>query len=178
MKTYTLIGLAGKKQSGKDSFCAALAKHAPVKRIALADPLKDEVYNYVLKPFDIDRRALDDDRKENFRLILQGWGTDFRRKMFGNDYWVQKLIERLDSEEFKSFQGFIVIRDIRFEDEAKFVDQNGILIRINRANYSLEDTHSSEKALDHYHFPVVVENDGTLADLDDKAKEFLEQLEK
>lgn len=184
-----VIGLSGKKYSGKDTFCSAIQKVSdlPVKRIALADPLKDEVYQFILKPHNIDRQALDDARKKHFRLILQGWGTDFKRYFFGTDYWIIKLDETLKSPAFKDFQGIVVITDIRFRDEAEYVNKiNGILVRIVRPEKSFWrslvnrlrklDNHPSETALDDYKFDNYICNDGTIEDLEQKAEVFIENL--
>lgn len=174
-----LIGLSGKKEAGKDSFYNALAQVAnvPIMRMALADPLKDEVYEYILKPHGIDREALDDERKKHFRLILQGWGTDFKRNFFGSDYWVKVFDKRLQEIKASGFDGIVVITDIRFLDEANYVKSvDGVLVRIDRPNHRTTDSHSSENALDDYSFDEWITNDGSIEDLLIPAKAFLANL--
>jgi phosphomevalonate kinase len=185
-----VVGLSGKKYSGKDTFCAAMQKvcDLPVVRVALADPLKDEVYEHILKPHNIDRQALDDNRKQYFRLILQGWGTDFKRNFYGNDYWVRCLEQKLTSPEFKDFKGIVVVTDVRFLDEVNFIkDTGGAVYRITRpeptlikrilAKFKKKDNHPSECALDNYkYFDAHIINDGSIEDLESKAEIILEKL--
>lgn len=181
----TLVGLSGKKYSGKDTFCKALADstNIPVMRIALADPLKDEVYEYILKPNNILRTSLDDHNKGNFRLMLQAWGTDFRRNLFGTDYWVLKLDSKIKELHDSGFKGIVVITDVRFLDEANYVQKcNGYVVRIHRFqkkwwqnlfSRTKEDNHPSECALDDYDFDYHVYNYKDIEDLKHPAKEFL-----
>lgn len=176
-----IVGIAGKKYSGKDSFYQALARVSklPVIRVALGDALKDEVYEHVLKPNNIPREALDNENKVHFRLILQGWGTDFRRNLCGSDYWVQRLDTKIQALREANFQGIVAITDVRFEDEAEYVRKaQGYLVRIHRFKKpwwkkSLEDSHPSECALDNYSYDHHVYNYKSIEDLETAAKEFL-----
>lgn len=186
-----IIGLSGKARAGKDSMYEAIShvSKLEVRRIALADPLKDEVYKYVLKPHGVERSALDDERKKYFRLILQGWGTDFKRNFFGQDYWVQRLEAKLNSPQFRNFKGIVCITDIRFREEADFVrERGGYVVRINRPKkglkakllsfFSKKDGHSSECALDKYeYFDYVVKNSKALIDLDGIATNFIDEFD-
>lgn len=186
-----LIGLSGKKLAGKDSFYHALknVSDIPVIRIALADDLKDEVYQYVLKPHGIEREALDSHKKKFFRLILQGWGTDFKRNLFGNDYWLTKLQAKLLEQQLINNRVIVVITDVRFKDEAEFIRQSGgILLRIDRPPQTFKerilrwfgfnkDKHPSECDLDKYkHFYLKIKNNKTLNDLDTHAERVLKAI--
>jgi hypothetical protein len=135
--------------------------------------------------------------KERYRLILQWWGTEFRRQMFGDDYWRQRLAEKIARLEPDQLA---IITDVRFPDEADQIKElGGILVRVVRPGMPDTGNHSSETALDHYgkvaldtvlgemfdplgeklpvveqnDWDVVLTNDGTLAGLEKKVKEVL-----
>ena len=160
-----IIGLSGKKRSGKDTVADIVCNMYPSTiKYAFASPLKLEVATatgFSLKYIE--------EHKSNFRLILQGWGTDFRREIYGKDYWIRKMEEALKL--ILSTHEHVVIPDVRFLNEYEFVKSlGGVMIRIERAvDYS--DTHVSENELDHTTFDHVIVNDGTERDLVDKIKQ-------
>ena len=88
------------------------------------------------------------------RQVLQWWGTDYRRKVDKDSYWLDVIQEIINSNPDTSF----VITDVRFPNEAEFVKAiGGALARIRRpsleARAALEResgstfAHSSETAL-------------------------------
>ena len=90
-----LIGISGKKRSGKDTVGAMvvewLREHGfDAAQVAFADQLKEEV----AEATGVNRRMQEMD-KERWRPILQWWGVEFRRHYFGQDYWVRKMMEKL-----------------------------------------------------------------------------------
>ena len=92
-----LIGLMGRKLSGKDTFCQYLQTSArgqgvQVVRLAFGNLLKGEV----AKACGVTVEEIDAD-KAAFRPILQWWGTDFRRQRYGEDYWVSQVRRALAS---------------------------------------------------------------------------------
>lgn len=68
------------------------------------------------------------------RQIMQWWGTEYRRKLDDDSYWlnrVRKVIEASPSQNF-------VITDVRFPNEASFVRAfDGTLVRISRPTLEL-----------------------------------------
>ena len=159
-----LIGISGKKRSGKDTVAEILSLTQPdVVKYWFAQQLKVEVAlacNVSL--------AYLDTHKENFRLILQGWGTDFRRNMFGNDYWIRKMEIAVNQ---LSQHKTIVIPDVRFPNEYKYItSQGGIMIRVERET-GLKDTHESETALDDFVFDYRIQNSGTIEELVEQVKQ-------
>ncbi len=199
-----LIGISGKKYSGKDTLCSFLQEEASkqgylsIKR-AFADALKEEVAEFLVPAYnknissslygatslDLIKAFNDPGIKENFRLLLQWWGTEFRRKQFSDTYWLDTLDSWIDTLKVKtckdkeSLHGYntsafdtidlnlnnnhpilVIIPDVRFENEAKFIkDKDGVLIRINR-NLDNKDEHTSETQLDEYKFDLSVDNSG------------------
>jgi hypothetical protein len=169
-----LIGISGKKQSGKDTLARmlyALMDNPPIQHFA--DALKEEVACACGTSWqDIERN------KAIFRPILQWWGTDFRRKFQDEDnYWIDQLDSMIKYLHENGGHKVFLIPDVRFENEAKYVkDNNGILIRINREGLVSTDTHSSETALDNYPDFDIIISVSTLDQLKEKAKEILNEL--
>ena len=154
-----IIGLSGKKRSGKNTVAKLIATSTPlrVKEFAFADPLKEEV----CKACGISRTILEQN-KDNFRLILQGWGTDFRRKMHGDDYWIKKTGMALHAAVMSEQADIFVCTDLRFENEADFLRKCGAtIVRVNRTSPT-DDEHASETDLDNYKFDFVINNSSTL----------------
>lgn len=63
-------------------------------------------------------------------LILQWWGTDYRRYFFDEDYWVKRVEEKITEDTI------IIIPDCRFKNEYKWIKshKNGIYVQVNRTN--------------------------------------------
>lgn len=167
-----IIGISGKKRSGKDAFCQLLRQNTSIEsmRVAFADALKEEV----AKATGVTVKFIDDNKAE-FRPILQWWGTDFRRRYKGQDYWVRQAFEKILTSPLSV--RMVVIPDVRFRSEADYLRQAGaILVRIKRQETEVEDNHSSEVDLDNYeYFTEVIFNNGTLINLAVEARLFLKQ---
>jgi hypothetical protein len=168
-----LIGISGKKRSGKDTVGAMvvewLNEHGfDAAQVAFADQLKDEV----AEATGVNRRMQEMD-KERWRPILQWWGVEFRRHYFGQDYWVSKMTQKLLAMD----EDLAVVTDVRFRDEADFIrDSGGFVVRVERET-GFQDGHSSETDLDGYSgFQTTLSNDGTLDDLEEKVYRFMSQM--
>lgn len=161
-----IIGISGKKKCGKDTIAEIIQELYPNFIIThFADALKLEVAQAT--GFSVDYINT---HKDNFRLILQGWGTDFRRKIYSDDYWLKKTDEFISPVNIhKDF----IISDVRFQNEVDYVkSHNGILIRVER-HLDYSDSHISETALDSYDkWDYKIVNDGTILEL----KEQVQQL--
>lgn len=190
-----LIGLAGRKHSGKDTVCTiigALVGSESVARVAFADALKIEVFDWLedgmpgtdipevvyyaaldldgLDPrpdlaCDIDKLAWVDRNKLELRKMLQVWGTDYRRKQ-DETYWIRKCRERIAQKASEGYK-VIVVTDCRFPNEADMVKElGGELVLVSRPGLPNDDPHPSETAMagyDGYDYSIV--NDGTIQQL-------------
>jgi hypothetical protein len=166
-----IIGLSGYAQSGKDATANLLCLNYDYKRIAFADPMRHALQ--IINPrLDSITRVSDfvddygwDIAKKNpeVRRLLQVLGTDFGRKMLGDDVWIKMAVRDLRQDDR------VVISDVRFPNEADAIKKlGGTVWRINRKNNSPVNSHPSEHAMDNYMFSHVIYNDGTLEDLSDE----------
>lgn len=188
-----LVGLIGKKRSGKDTFAGGLIAEG-FTRYAFADPLKEAALR--LDPL-IPLRTVADAAlwpgnplevgagRATMRLAhlvaLHGWEAakevaEVRRTLqeFGvtvreidPEFWVRATLGRAVND------GRAVITDVRFPNEAAAIRRRGgVLIRIVRPGLVSTDEHVSETALDDYDADVRFYNGDTAEDLVARARSF------
>lgn len=172
-----VIGFSGKLGTGKNYLAEQLLPRLVdfnryrVKYVSLADTLK--VLTAVRNNIPI-QRMYGNKTKED-RILLQQEGTERGRKVYGEDYWLDivKAWIEVDSAPPNRFDLYI-LTDVRFPNEAAWVQQNGVLIRLyapdrNHVRVHHESggneevmkqitTHASETALDEFKFDHVVNN--------------------
>jgi len=96
------------------------------------------------------------------RRFLQVLGTDAVRAFFGEDTWIKLLMkEALARRLYTDSEGWqnVVITDVRFSNEAKWVkEQGGVIWRINRPGHTNEvgTAHSSEKSINDIHADMYI----------------------
>jgi ribulose bisphosphate carboxylase small subunit len=107
---------------------------------------------------------LDDvNTKEQFRILLQWWGTEYRRRLFRDDYWLVALSKKI--EQYQNEDAIVVITDIRFPNEFEYIKSlGGHMVRIARPDLNQSgDAHFSETALDNEeNFDTFIDNNGSL----------------
>lgn len=145
---------------------------AKFTRIYSYAPVHDfsDQYDDLLEAFN-DRK-----RKEQFRRLLQWWGTEYRRKQCDESYWLdalQKWIEQV-IELHPKVKLLIWIPDNRFPNEQHFLEGIGAYtIRVNRTvstTPAITANHPSETSLDNYrNFSEIIDNNkiklGTLRNI-------------
>lgn len=114
--------------------------------------------------------------------LLQWWGTDLRRKHFGENYWVSKTIAQIVKEN----PDVALITDTRFPNEAQAVKNlGGYNLNITRLNadgtpFVAPDRpadHPSETALDNWAWDLkIVNSDGHAALTGELAITYVEYL--
>lgn len=103
---------------------------------------------------------------EKDSLILQVWGTDFRRQQ-NPSYWVNKIEREIINLSFSKNEKvkYVFLPDTRFINEYEFIkSKNGIYVKVMRFNDdgsifidpSRDPTHQSEIGLDHVEADLVV----------------------
>lgn len=161
-----IIGLSGKKQSGKTTvvnfLSSEIRKALPATSCSItnfADPLKQIIIKcFVPNEWQWGEKQLDCEAckaailpcGKTVREVLQIVGTDWFRGLYP-DCWVNAYRNNLPWREI------YLTTDARFPNEVKCIeDLGGIVIRLLRA--PLNDQHESETALDNYSFKYVVDN--------------------
>lgn len=161
-----IIAFTGYKKSGKDAAATALKQllvPATVQQVNFADALKREVAAACGVTV-----AYINEHKDVFRTVLQWWGTDFRRNLHGNSYWVLKWLEAVNK--LPTPPKYLICTDVRFINEAATIRTlGGIIIRVQRPEIQ-SDGHASETEQRELQTEFMVNNDGTLADLKTKIK--------
>lgn len=166
-----LLGITGYKDSGKDTTFHIIQKLlAPNKvvRLAFADALKEEVAR--ITGFTIPALEV---RKNQFRTLLQVWGTDFRRQMCGENYWIDCLAKKMRDLPPDVFM--CCITDVRFLNEASFIRElGGRIWCINRGISN--DTHQSEREIDKISCNLTLYNYTTIDELQKNIRKALNTL--
>lgn len=159
-----LYGITGYKQAGKDTVGQLICRcHLPLTNVRhnFADALKEEVAKACgTTVFDIEKQ------KPAFRTILQWWGTDFRRKMSGDNYWLIKWLTKARTLP----ASVMMCTDVRFLNEARIIKEvGGTLIRVKNDRVK-SDGHASETEQDLILCDVTIDNNGSLEELEKEVK--------
>jgi hypothetical protein len=194
---YKHVCVIGKLRSGKGSVASALKNsRKDFVEMSFADPLKDQAVELINDLWakngiddHMDRGRLERE-KGVFRPLLQWLGTDFWREYMDNDqHWIEQF-----QKEFRHITGAMdlraVVADCRFPNEAQFARENGfVIVKVERdlssrlkASYELggkteHDGHASEAGIDLIEPDIVIQNDGSLADLNRKVSDLLAFIE-
>jgi hypothetical protein len=173
---YQLIGITGKKFSGKDTLGNFLVQNYGYEQIAYADAMKDAVKCI----FDFDDEQLYGSKKEVIddfwgktpRQVLQFVGTDLFRNHshelmphIGKDIWVQVVKRKIMNKLKKNPQAKIIVTDARFHNEVDVIKQlGGSIIKLKR-NTGCNDSHESEILIDSLPCDFEFDNNGSKDEL-------------
>lgn len=167
-----LIGIMGKKRSGKDTLARFLVENHGYTRISLADPLREAalglnpIVGYGSGPIRLAaviglygwEGVKTSPYADEVRRTLQRFGTEAVRDVLGPQVWAREMLRRADKVE-----GGVVVPDVRFPEEYDAIRANprathfGLLVRVIGRGVE-GDTHPSETALDDFHADVLVDN--------------------
>lgn len=191
--TAPLIGMIGRRRSGKDSFASTLVDELGYDRVAFADPLREAALalNPLVGPAPLPgdltsgyRRLAEvvetlgweraKDTVPEVRVVLQRLGTNAVRAL-DDTFWVRAAVARIEASSAP-----VVVTDCRFPNEAEAVRlAGGYLVRVVRPGATTADDvdlHASETALDDYPEDFYVDNSGTLADLAATARDLISHI--
>lgn len=125
-----IIGISGKMGTGKTTLADLLVGTIGGKRISFADALRKEVAD----AFGIPESMLGDrlykeagkvtvgNRVMTPRALMQWWGG--MRRETDRDYWLHKTYSNIGGR-------LTVIDDVRYQNEARFIDNiGGLLVRL------------------------------------------------
>jgi len=189
----SVIGLTGFAQSGKDTAAGFLAEFG-YKRLAFADILRQSLYNLnpIVKAFPgweesdlgwntyavisgyarvqelVDKYGWDHVKVEypEVRELLQRLGTEVGRELYGESFWVDRVMSQIESDRAVKPRGHetawsnFVITDVRFPNEYEAVrNAGGQVFRIERPGVGAVNNHASEQVLP---YDIMVHNTGDL----------------
>lgn len=181
LESKRIIGLIGVKGSGKDTAGEYLIENHGYTRYAFGDPVKEICKTL----FDLSDGQLNDHNLKEAkdsrwglspREMFQRIGTEFgqfdlfkifpelKKRVKYREMWVKLFSEWLEKNKDK----LVVVTDVRFKHEAKFIkDTGGVNIKINR-NKGERDNHISEVELNQIPKDLIyseVDNNFELVDL-------------
>lgn len=175
-----VIGIAGFKGAGKDTFAELLYVHLTrlgfwPQRSSFAAALKSMLVQAMHFTWE---QLTEPDQKE---LVDPRWGVSPREAMrfageafrgrFGEDFWVRRLALAFPD------MPLLIVSDVRNDAEASWVKSCGKLILVRRPAASF-DGHSTEELASRPDgfFDLVVENAGTITELDAATAEITRKL--
>lgn len=130
-----LIGLTGFARSGKDTFFLRSSNYLKSKgeratRFAFADVLKKECDSLLTLNTGISAFTCIPEEKELIRPLLVTYGTHIRRRL-DPDCWINEI--KLDVFKKISQGYYVFITDVRYANEAKWIQsQGGLIFNIER----------------------------------------------
>jgi deoxynucleotide monophosphate kinase-like protein len=172
-----LIGLAGYKNSGKDTVGKHLVENWGFTQYAFADKVKEAACALVditieqLESWKNDPSILVhidegpfEGRGITFREFLQRFGTEMGRGVFGKDFWINQLNhEIMVVDGLDPFHHKIVITDVRFPNEVQYIKRRrGQMFWIDRPECSSDGHESEMLVLDE---PIIISNNDSLETL-------------
>lgn len=172
-----LIGIHGKKGSGKDTVARMVKKHLPTMQlIAYADKLK-EVASILSG---LDRSYFYDQYKkevlpEGFTKTPRQYMTEMHDALvpvFGEDVFV-----RLVKSKWDPGHSGLIVTDVRYDGrETDWIrEEGGVILHVYRPNLPVDsDPHSSEVGIQPKLGDYTIFNDGSLFDLERRVIDFLE----
>lgn len=178
-----IIGLSGYARSGKDTAADHLVEKYGFTRYSFAAPMKEAMYrlNPIVSSDSIgsfryqnlvDVYGLDDakDSYPEIRRLLQVFGTEVGRDMFGENFWVDLTLNNAKED-------LVVISDVRFKNEADGIKSAGGQVwRINRSGVGPVTNHASEIDLDDYQFDNALSNNHSVLELNQIIDGIMENL--
>jgi hypothetical protein len=165
-----IVGLAGKKRSGKSSAAKALAD-AGFEVQSFAWILRIMIHHFLghlgmtqqeILCAEENKEAIIAPLGVSLRYLLQTLGTEWGRELIHPDIWVMLARYKLNSLPNRK----VVFDDVRFENEAQLIrEMGGLVIHIIRDEAFLLDNHASENGILKMPGDVIVFNDSDLTHL-------------
>jgi len=164
-----IIGISGRARTGKDTIADYLVSHYGFTRLSFGDNVRDAVKAiYGVDTTKVaDREAVIPQFGKSSRELLQFVGTDLCRVHVGQNVWVDRV-----AQDVAETEGDIVFSDVRFDNEAEFIRNNGIIMTVERDVPKVNE-HISESGIVKMDCDIKVVNDGTLLNLYEKIDQII-----
>lgn len=166
-----LIGLHGLARTGKDTAASYLVTQFALYSYAFADPIKAAIFHL----FNLTQEHIEGNLKEVLlpgigkspRQLMQLLGTEWGREQVHPELWLLLAAQNIayQQEVDQNHYNGVVIRDVRFENEADWIRrQGGRVVHILRPNAQAVSAHSSESGIAIHDNDFVIHNEGTIED--------------
>lgn len=176
-----VIGITGHKGHGKDTVAAPFIRQ-DYQLLKFAQPMKD-MLRALYRAADVDdvtiERKIEGDLKEvpceilgraTPRWAMQSLGTEWAKMVDPT----HTIWSRIFDKKARAIGGKIICTDLRFLHEAMVLKRlDAIIIRVERPGRIPTDLHISELEMQKIPADIHVVNDGTIADLEEKANQVL-----
>jgi hypothetical protein len=178
-----IIGISGKKGSGKSTVASMLSKELGWPVTAFANKLKEitcalsgctmeQLEDYDFKENKLIPNYLwnycNCDKAPTYRNFLQHFGGDIMRSFYPN-VWVEATLLNAPND--------LIVSDCRYINEAQEINnRNGIVVRVLNGVTSTVDLHSSETQMENIKPDVILWNTGSLDELRVKVAQLAEDV--
>ena len=172
-----IILIGGKARSGKDTIADFMSdllekEGKKVCKIQIGQYIKYYATRYF---------GWDGKEESKPRDLLMKLGTEIIREKIDPDFHIDRLIQ--DIRVLSYFYDYFIVSDVRLPNEIekpKSNFENVVTIKMERYSdelNSIQKKHITEIALDEYDgFDFVINNDGSLEELEEKAKDILKKI--
>jgi len=162
-----LIGICGKARVGKDTAANYLAMKYCLDKYSFATPIRDMLLAINVDYTDETKELPHPVFGKSPREMMQTLGTEWMRDQVDKNGWLN-----LAKERFLCGPKGLVIPDVRFNNEAEWIRENGLLIYMHSKKVEEVATHSSENGVQLVsNKDGVLVNDGSIQDLYDQIDE-------
>ncbi len=163
-----LLALTGSMGSGKTTVVNIIRSYRPnLQVVKIAQPLydiQDYVYSRIKRPL---TEAKD-------RRLLQYLGTEWGREIDSN-LWINLWKEEVERIQATDPYTLIIADDLRFDNEAQVIkEMGGVLVKVDASTRARADrinlintSHKSENGVDFKYIDFLIENSGSMEDLED-----------
>lgn len=175
-----IILIGGKANTGKDSTAEYIDEYYRSRGL---DVVNIQI-GYYIKMYAKEIAKWDGDNDTKPRQLLQDLGTELIRKQIDEYFFIKRIIQDIDV--YSRYFDIITISDGRLPEEfasIKLAYPETVTVHITRPGYSSRLTkgqkaHITEALVDEIEYDYDVVNDGTLDDLQKKAIELVQTIEK
>jgi len=183
MARPTVIGIAGKAGSGKDTLATYLATRLKLQTYSFAHPLKkalNAIFGFDMSQWDdrVWKERVIPEYGQSPRYLAQTIGTEWGRDLVHPDLWVLLAEKTRKAAVEQGWVRGLICPDARFENECTWIREHGVIIHIRRPTneHSIPGGHVSESGVKVKDEDLHIWNVGTLDDLYRAADKLLKNL--